>query len=85
MTEKEKPQDTAGFKPGEFGEHPKTNDHNTLVSALKEAFRKDSDPVVPKIGMDETIVGGKYIVRGQLVNAHGEAIDEHGKKLKKDE
>ena len=80
----EKPQGTAGFQVGEFGEHPTTSDHRTLVDALKEAFTKDKGPVIPKIGMDETIPNGKYIVRGQLVNAHGEPIDESGRKLKKD-
>lgn len=80
----EEPQDTAGFQVGTYGENPKTSDHSTLVDALKEAFTKDRGPVVPKIGMDETIHNGKYVVRGQLVNAHGEPIDENGTKLKKD-
>ncbi|HEX3642872.1 MAG TPA: hypothetical protein VHV10_16425 [Ktedonobacteraceae bacterium] len=80
----EQPQNTAGFQVGEFGEHPTTSDHRTLVDALKEAFTKDMGPIIPKIGMDETIPNGKYIVRGQLVNAHGEPIDEKGNKLKKD-
>src|SRR5437899_10558627 len=34
----EKPQGTAGFQVGEFGEHPTTSDHRTLVDALTEAF-----------------------------------------------
>jgi hypothetical protein len=80
----EKPQSTAGFQVGEFGEHPTTSDHRTLVDALKEAFGRKDDPTEVKLGMDETIPNGKYIVRSQLVNAHGEPIDETGKKLKKD-
>jgi len=63
---------------------PKTNDHSSLVSALKEAFTKDKEIPAPKIGMDETIPGGKYVKFGQLVNAHGEPIDESGRKLKRD-
>jgi hypothetical protein len=84
MTDKEKPQDMGGFKEGQYDSHPATSDHRTLVSALKEAFGKSSDPTEVKVGMDETIPNGKYMVRGQLVNAHGEPIDENGKVLKRD-
>lgn len=78
------PKDTAGFPVGEYGSHPTTNDHSTLVDALKQAFGKKDDPTEVKVGMDETIPGGKYMVRGQWVNANGEPIDEKGNKLKKD-
>lgn len=78
------PQGTAGFELGTYGEHPSTNDHSSLVSALKEAFTKDREIPQPKIGMDETIPGGKYIKFGQLVNANGDPIDEKGNKLKRD-
>ena len=78
------PKDTAGFKVGEYDSHPKTSDHSTLVSALKEAFGRKDDPTEVKVGMDETIPGGKYIRFGQLVNADGEPIDEKGNKLKRD-
>jgi len=82
------PKDTAGFPVGEYGSHPTTNDHRTLVDALKQAFGDRSVYPPPstevKVGMDETIPNGKYIRFGQLVNAHGEPIDEQGNKLKKD-
>jgi hypothetical protein len=78
------PQDTDGFQVGTFEENPRTSDHRSLVSALKEAFTKDREFPQPKIGMDETIPGGKYIRFGQLVNANGELIDESGKVLKRD-
>lgn len=80
----EKPQDMGGFKEGTFDTHPKTSDHQTLVDALKQAFGRKDDPTEVKVGMDETIPGGKYMVRGQWVNANGEPIDESGRKLKKD-
>jgi hypothetical protein len=60
------------------------SDHSTLVDALKQAFAKETIQTEVKVGMDETIPGGKYMVRGQLVNANGEPIDETGKVLKKD-
>lgn len=78
------PQGTDGFQVGTFGEHPSTSDHSSLVSALKEAFTKDREIPQPKIGMDETIPGGKYIKFGTLVNANGDPIDESGKVLKRD-
>jgi hypothetical protein len=80
----EQPQGTDGFKLGTYEEQQSTSDHSSLVSALKEAFTKDREIPQPKIGMDETIPGGKYIKFGQLVNANGEPIDEQGNKLKKD-
>jgi hypothetical protein len=63
---------------------PSANDHSSLVSALKEAFTKDREIPQPKIGMDETIPGGKYIKFGTLVNANGDPIDGKGNKLKRD-
>lgn len=84
VEDENKPQDTDGFQVGTYGENPRTSDHSTLVSALKEAFTKDKEIPAPKIGMDETIPGGKYVKFGKLVNANGEPIDESGKVLKKD-
>lgn len=59
---------------GTFGESPRTSDHQTLVSALKEAFGKKDAPTEPKFGMDYAPDGGRYVVRGQVVDHDGKPV-----------
>jgi hypothetical protein len=52
-----------------------------LADALVLATRSvQAGPQVPTAteGMDQTIKGGKFLVEGKLVNAHGREIDEEG-------
>jgi len=43
-----------------------------------EERTKSSGPAFATPGMSETIPGGKYIVKGKLVNAHNREIDQDG-------
>lgn len=55
----------------------------TLAEAVKNLERRTRlpGPAAPTAELDRTVPGGKYLVKGKLVNAHGREVDEQGRLL----
>lgn len=64
------------------------DDPNLLTAAILknlEQRTRTAGMATATEGLDETVPGGKYRVKGKLVNAHGREVDEDGKLLHPEE
>jgi hypothetical protein len=49
----------------------------TAIVAAQTALHDRQSSQQPTVGLDKTIVGGKYLVEGVLVDAYGHPVKEH--------